>query len=196
MQPWLRWLLIGAMASLWVSLLLASRLHAPGWLVLTMLGALAVSWTDCGDPRTGIPLWMICIVAIVFRGMAFAAVPAFENDWIRYLFDGLMVIQHGSPYDIVPLERFGDEQINELFAERLDFGYPHIPTIYGPVSMWVFAWQHGLHPHNCGASSLLSVLLNNDFAAKKVPNKAWQAYALCPFLFFETWMNVTLMRWL
>ena len=147
----------------------------------------AAAYTECrGD--MGACAWL--------RAVAFCMVPTFENDWVRYLWDGWMFVQEGTPYDRVPLEYFADTEAQQRFGERLDdFGYPEIPTIYGPVAMVMFAAGAIIAPANMWVLKALiagSELLGLACARKLLPERGWFIYALCPLILFEIWANMHL----
>lgn len=82
---------------------------------------------------------IIFIFAVIFRIIGVFAFPVLEDDIFRYLWDGRMTIESGSPYGLIPADFF-DADLNDRFEEILGLiNYPYIATIYGPVCQWVFA---------------------------------------------------------
>jgi hypothetical protein len=105
-----------------------------------------------------------------------------------------MFTQHGSPYEFVPLEYFHTTAAETVFGSQLDsFGYPEIPTIYGPVAMLVFGAAALLAPANMWVLKLflvLAELLALVGLRRVLPERGWALCALCPLLIFEVWANL------
>ena len=67
--------------------------------------------------------------------IGFCTFPILEDDIYRYLWDGRMTIENGSPYNISPAEFFSATDLGERFDAILSsINYPNIATIYGPVA--------------------------------------------------------------
>ncbi|MBV1878223.1 MAG: hypothetical protein KUG79_11325 [Pseudomonadales bacterium] len=119
--------------------------------------------------------------AIIFRLIGITSMPILEDDFYRYLWDGFLFAQAGSPYGVAPDAFFADESIPSLFQQVLDgINNPDIATIYGPVMQLSFLLAYFLTPGEvfglqliyAGIDILLILLL-----AKLIPNPG-NRYAL------------------
>lgn len=141
--------------------------------------------------RTGdaIPVGTILFWALVFRCIGVAGYPILEDDIFRYLWDGRMLIEAGSPYGIAPASFFADESLSAKFEEILDnINYPYINTVYGPVTQWSFALAYLLAPGEVWPLQLLYGLLDFVvilFLLRLAPAKYVLLYAWCPLLIKE-----------
>jgi len=85
--------------------------------------------------------------ALAFRLIGLCGYPLLEDDHFRYLWDGWVFAELGSPYDIAPAEFFTDERIVDELTNVLDsVNYPDVPTVYGPTAQWLFAFSYFLAP--------------------------------------------------
>ena len=83
---------------------------------------------------SAVSLGAIVFWAVVFRMIGVAGLPIYEDDFYRYLWDGYLFYERGSPYGIAPSDYFGNEEIPSAFQNILGgINYPEIPTIYGPL---------------------------------------------------------------
>lgn len=128
--------------------------------------------------------WALC-----FRLIGVAGFPIMEDDFYRYLWDGRMWVETGSPYQLAPADFFGDDTIPEKFEDILGrINYPDIATVYGPVCQWVFAISYWLAPGELWLLQLIFALL--DFALvllllRVAPAKWVLLYAWCPLAIKE-----------
>ena len=195
--PWLRvreLSLLALMGISWFGLCISSHMTMPGWSILAQLVVIWCTWLIWWRlPDKHYSVGSIWLVAIGLRLMGLLAEPVFENDWIRYLWDGVLFVREGTPYDTIPLDRFADPEYQALFGSKLDeFGYPEVPTIYGPVAMGIFGISAWIAPANLFTLKLIMGCceLAGLYAAQRyLSRSAWMAYALCPLLIFEGWMN-------
>lgn len=85
--------------------------------------------------------------AILFRITGVCTFPILEDDIYRYLWDGRMTIETGSPYGINPASFFSASDLGDRFEAILSaINHPNIATIYGPVCQWVFAFCYLIAP--------------------------------------------------
>lgn len=90
-------------------------------------------------------VWVL-LFAVLFRVLGVLTFPVFEDDMYRYLWDGRMFVESGSPYGVPP-SSIADESLNERFSDiagRINF--PDIATVYGPALQLVFAASYLLAP--------------------------------------------------
>jgi alpha-1,6-mannosyltransferase len=85
--------------------------------------------------------------ALLYRGAGFFAVPLYEDDFYRYLWDGYVFFSHGTPYGIPPATFFGADDLPLGMSDVLSqVNYPDIPTIYGPVCELLFLLGYTVSP--------------------------------------------------
>lgn len=135
-------------------------------------------------PAAAMLFWALC-----FRLIGITGFPILEDDFYRYLWDGRMLIESGSPYTHAPAEFFDTENLTDRFEEILDgINYPHIATVYGPVCQWVFALAYLVAPGEAWPLQLIFGLL--DFALvllllRLAPAKYVFLYAWSPLIIKE-----------
>ncbi len=138
--------------------------------------------------------WRVVLAwAVAFRLAGLLGAPMLEDDWYRYLWDGRMLVETGTPYGTAPLSFFGDASVPERFRALLDgVNNPDLPTVYGPITQLVFALAYLLSPGDLFALKLLllAVDLGVVLSLRRVlPPDRWLFYAWCPLLVFETAFN-------
>ncbi len=118
------------------------------WAVSGLCALLSlIVWRHYHNEKQTIPVQLILLFAVSFRLIGISGFPILEDDFYRYLWDGRMTIETGSPYGIAPAAFFSDNSISESFESILGLiNYPDIPTIYGPVNQWVFALGYIIAP--------------------------------------------------
>lgn len=168
----------------------------PGTPVLAcVLATQAVGWIAFAyvlrGPETGLRplLW-----PIVFRLVAALSPPLMEDDWARYLWDGWMFLESGSPYGVAPEAFFQDQTVPELLQRRLsEINHPNLPTIYGPtlqLGFWLSAWiaPGALWPWKLltlGADLAVLLVIRSTAGAR-----ASTLYGWCPLAIHESVVNV------
>ena len=76
---------------------------------------------------------------MIFRFITLGAIPIYEDDSYRFLLNGWVFANRGSPYDLAPLELFSNPDLPLFIHDILDqVNYPHVPAIYGPTLEYVF----------------------------------------------------------
>ncbi len=96
-----------------------------------------------------IRIWDIILWAVIFRLIALGAMPIYEDDFYRFLLDGWVFANRGSPYDLAPLELFSNPDLPLFIHDILDqVNYPHVPTIYGPTLEYFFLLGYLAAPGN------------------------------------------------
>lgn len=151
----------------------------------------ALAWTIRRiSPRQ---TWTFLGFAFAFRLIALFAEPVMEDDHHRFLWDGHRFAATGNPYAEAPQARFGDETIPAEFRAVLDrVNHPDVPTVYGPLTQWVFRLSHAIAPARLwpwklilfGAEATIVALLWSGLSARGRLLLAW-----CPLAIFETGFN-------
>lgn len=165
--------------------------------VWTLIAALVVAWAMLFaawrsarhlEARQLLPaLW---IVAITVRIVGCFAVPLFEDDWFRYLWDGRQLAVFGNPYGRPPSASFADQALPDDFQAILsNINYPEVPTIYGPVCQFAFGLSYWIAPAQLWPLKL--ILIGADLMAlwlllKFVSPRHALLYAWCPLVIQET----------
>lgn len=176
---------------------LALLARQPGEPPLTAFFLLVV-WT--GLPPIGLylhfrrlqqpfPLGRLIFWSIVFRICGLAGGPCYEDDFYRYLWDGYRFATTGSPYGAAPEEFFVDPGVAPAMRSVLDrINYPELPTIYAPVTQFIFLLGYWLQPGS--VATLQAILIAADLAAVVVllrlaPARNVLLYAWCPLVIKE-----------
>ncbi|MGJ4744804.1 hypothetical protein ACQV5M_00460 [Leptospira sp. SA-E8] len=119
---------------------LSGSLYILGFCGLSVVyGSLFLSKTFETSGRSGFVLGLLLRCVLIF------STPIFEDDWARYLWDGWISSEKGSPYGITPESYFGefDPTRTEILSR---INHPDWPTIYGPVLEIYFYLIHLLFP--------------------------------------------------
>ena len=137
--------LLGYAALAWVSHDLPGGPGLPGFyglLAWVSLPWLLVFASFRGRPES-LPIGRLLFWAVLFRTCGLFAIPPFEDDWFRYLWDGYRFIETGTPYGWPPAASFLDASVPEAMQRVLDqVNNPDLPTIYGPTVESLFALAH------------------------------------------------------
>ena len=183
--------LLGYAALAWVSHDLPGGPGLPGFyglLAWVSLPWLLVFASFRGRPDS-LPIGRLLFWAVLFRTCGLFAIPPFEDDWFRYLWDGYRFIETGTPYGWAPAASFLDAGVPEAMQRILDqVNNPDLPTIYGPTVEYLFALAHLVRPGELlplqllliGADIVLLRLLLSTAAPAFVLLYAW-----CPLVVKE-----------
>jgi len=97
--------------------------------------------------QSSVSLGSVIFWAVLFRIIACFAIPFYEDDYFRFLWDGMMFAETGNPYGKVPIEYFSAQWVPERFITILDqINYPAFPTIYGIVTEVAFLAAYYISP--------------------------------------------------
>ena len=135
------------------------------------------------------PVLRMVLWAVLFRVCGLLGGPLFEDDFYRYLWDGFRFATDGSPYGRAPEEFFDNDTVPESFRRVLDrINYPELPTIYGPVTQFLFLLAYAVRPAN--VLPLQTILVLTDVATialllRLAPPRAVLLYAWCPLVVKE-----------
>ena len=133
---------------------------------------------------------MVFIWAVIFRIIAIAGSPILEDDFHRYLLDGCVFVAMGSPYGVAPSTLFAGSELSPECETTLNWvNNPDLPTIYGPVLQYVFAFAHLVSPVDINFLQVILAgidLLLIWMLAKVAPLRYVMLYAWCPLIIKET----------
>jgi hypothetical protein len=144
--------------------------------------------------------WVL-VVGLVLRVATCFSVPAFEDDFYRYLLDGGVTANGLNPYSLVP-ETLLDEDASlspelqtlaaeaGLVAERIN--HPWLKTIYPPISQLAFAVAHWIAPWSL--ASWRFVLGLADLATLGLLILYLRRQKLSGFLILIYWWNPLLIK--
>lgn len=135
------------------------------------------------------PLVRVLLWAAVFRICGLFGGPFLEDDFYRYLWDGYRFATSGTPYGVAPELFFADSAVPEMFRGILDqINNPDLPTIYAPVTQFIFLLGYILCPGS--VTALQAILIAFDlltiallFRLTSVGNA--MLYAWCPLVVKE-----------
>ncbi len=135
------------------------------------------------------PLGRVFIWAVIFRVCGLLGGPFFEDDFYRYLWDGYRFATAGTPYGIAPEAFFVDPMVPELFQGILSqINNPDLPTIYAPVTQFVFLLSYLICPGS--VTALQAILIVFDLATVALLFRLTSVgnvmlYAWCPLVIKE-----------
>ena len=92
-----------------------------------------------------ISIWLVLGIAALLHGVALTGDAAFEDDYFRFIWDGYRLLTAGTPYGTAPSEFFENGNLAPSIMQTLgNVNNPDVPTIYGPVLQWVFAFCYAI----------------------------------------------------
>lgn len=191
-----------SLVSLFVfSILQASiLLGASNALALTQLVAVGISasigfftlcWLIRNKHYENFSFTSVLVLAFFTRLIAVQATPLLEDDYFRYLWDGLQTVTSLNPYLFAPEYYFDHPDVNGAWLDILfNINYPEIPTIYGPILQGLFAIAYILSPGKVGAIQMLLLIVDISILLlliqQKVPVRALLIYAVHPLILKES----------
>ena len=141
-------------------------------------------------PRRAVPRSAVCSSGqVVFRLCGLVGGPFFEDDFYRYLWDGYRFAATGTPYGAAPEAFFVDPGVPAAFQSVLNgINYPELPTIYAPVTQFIFLLGYWLQPGS--VTVLQAILIAFDLATvglllRLAPARNVMLYAWCPLVVKE-----------
>ena len=135
------------------------------------------------------PVGRLLFWAVAFRLCGLLGGPFFEDDFYRYLWDGYRFATTGTPYGAAPEAFFVDPGVPAAFQSVLDgINYPELPTIYAPVTQFIFLIGYWLQPGS--VTVLQAILIAVDLVAvglllRLAPARNVLLYAWCPLVVKE-----------
>ncbi|MGK7345493.1 MAG: glycosyltransferase 87 family protein [Candidatus Nitrospinota bacterium M3_3B_026] len=94
------------------------------------------------DEADGWALFIVVLFAILFRVVVLPQDSILDDDLYRYVWDGRMWLNGINPYLYPPSHSALAAYRDDLIFPNINF--PHVPTIYPPLSQYVFAGAVGL----------------------------------------------------
>jgi len=134
----------------------------------------------------------IILWAVLFRLIAIFAIPLYEDDYFRFLWDGMLFAETGNPYGKVPADYFSSEWVPDNFVAILDqINYPAFPTIYGIVTELAFLLAYYIAPGSTLGLQIVFALADLAFCLAIYSLKGKKGLfivAWCPLLIVETYV--------
>jgi hypothetical protein len=157
--------------------------------ILILVGLAWVGWAGLKSLTGG---WLMG-GTILLHVLALGALPLWEDDGYRYLWDGYQLVQTGNPYGRAPADFFGRTEIPEVMQRVLDrVNHPDVPTIYGPMAEYAFALAAFLAPGSLVAWKVLVGLVDLilfTFLWFRISPETWRRWAWCPLWWWEGLIN-------
>ncbi|TGK60845.1 hypothetical protein EHQ16_08085 [Leptospira kanakyensis] len=133
----------------------------------------------------------IFLIGLSLRVIFIFLPPVWEDDWARYLWEGNLIRNGESPYEIAPENSFQKSNLSEIETEILSqINHPDWTTIYTPFVLFYFAL------FSLGFSGIflkLSYLILETFSfllySKGKPFKFSLLYWIFPILIKEVYLN-------
>ena len=156
-----------------------------------VLGTIALVWIALDQSFQQTPLWFVLALALLLRLIAVQATPLLEDDYFRYLWDGLQTATKLDPYLYPPDHFFGQADLSKSWQDVLSgINHPEVPSIYGPVLQGLFALAYWINPGQVGAiQGLLLVvdMLTMALLARFQAGPRWLlVYAMHPLVLKES----------
>jgi CTP:molybdopterin cytidylyltransferase MocA len=132
--------------------------------------------------------------ALLLHLVALFGIPAFEDDYYRFIWDGWQIATFGTPYGTPPEAFFGDAQVPVALRGILDgVNNPDVPTIYGPALELLFAGIYALAGTELMGLRLVFALANLALIAlmlRRYPAERVALYAWSPLVVSEVALHV------
>ena len=188
------------LAGVWSALSLWSNLSfqvpVAGFLGLLSLAWLLVifAWKTLKLSENRSTIWLILGFAALHRLPSFFALPLYEDDYFRFMWDGWNFLQAGTPYLGPPADFFDDPKVPEAFQNiLLNVNYPEVPTIYPPICELFFAGAALIAPGKILGLRLVffAVEFLVLFLFSRIANvRQLLLLAWCPLMVFETTFQI------
>jgi hypothetical protein len=155
-----------------------------------------------GSAMVSIALWksdtpaprIILSGALILHIVGLYGVPAFEDDYYRFIWDGWQIATFGTPYGTPPEAFFADAQVPIALRGILDgVNNPDVPTIYGPALELLFAGIYALAGTDALGLRLALVLANLALISlmlRRYPAENVALYAWNPLVVSEVALHI------
>jgi len=163
------------------------------WTLLTCMGMAATAvfayWRYAVVQSIQPSISELIIWAMLFRVIGILGMPIMEDDYYRFLWDGYMLVEYGSPYGFSPDTFFGSDTLSDQFDNILSgINNPHIATIYGPICQWIFALGYLIAPGDVRFLQIIFSIFDMGIVfllLKLAPPRNVLLYAWCPLIIKE-----------
>lgn len=185
------WLAVTAALAAIISVALLawiSRQYQPNVIVYVLVMAAGATFVPLALCKTRhLTSGAVLGVTVLLHVIAMWGSPAFEDDYFRFIWDGWLTLNHGTPYGTPPAAYYDSSLVPAALRPILDgVNNPDVPTIYGPVLQAFFAFMHvlagtdamGLRSLFSAANiALIGILLLRQ-PGHKVALYAWNPFAI------------------
>ena len=152
-------------------------------------------------------------IGLALRVIFFDSTPVYENDYLRYLWDGSVTASGEDPYRFSPTEVFeagkaGARSVPDLTRLAIrsneadyitgDINSPNLTTIYPPAAQAIFTAAYWIAPYKAWGLKLVFLIVEllgfaallAGLRARKLPLIWSAAYWLNPIIIFTTYNGV------
>lgn len=158
-------------------------------LMITMTLGLFGFYFMLGKQQAAPTIGFVLVWAIVYRLIALWGAPIMEDDQYRFMLDGCVFLEHGTPYGITPLSLFASNTLSPACADLLNWvNNPTIVTIYGPVLQVLFLCASAISAANVEVLQATMALFDIGIVlllCRYAPIKNVLLYAWCPLILKE-----------
>lgn len=134
--------------------------------------------------------WMVTIILHV---AAIFGDALYEDDYFRFIWDGWQTLQ-GTPYGKPPAQFYSESNIPEYLWPTLDnVNNPEVPTIYGPILQFIFAFNYSIFGTNPMGLRIIFAIINMILIvilARKNPLHKVALYAWSPLVVTEIIIHI------
>ena len=100
----------------------------------------------------------IILGAIIIKAIGLFTIPFFEDDYFRFLLDGCVFWNNGTPYGISPQSITDQGNSHPCYGLSLYVNYPDLSTIYPPILQGIFALSYAIGPGSLMTLKLIFLL--------------------------------------
>ena len=162
---------------------------------LNFLFVMLLSWgiySYCLFSKTAFNLKQVLIGAVIFRIIAAFTNPLMEDDYFRYLWNGYQLVEFGNIRTIPPMDFFSADIPEDMSAILSGINNPHLPSIYSPLTEYVFALSYVIAPGKLIVIKLCYLLVEAGavfFTYKLFSRKQLFLLLWNPLIIFESYVN-------
>lgn len=169
--------------------MLVSEYLIPFWLIAAVV---FFYWYWIFRHQIEVKVWSIIIWAAIFRAIGIWGSPILEDDFYRFLLDGCIFAERGTPYGLAPSSLFLENTLSAECSYVLNWvNNPDLPTIYAPVLEYVFLLAYWVSPANidvlqtiCALFDLAIIFMLRKLApARNLLLYAWSPLVVKEFAF-------------
>ena len=130
----------------------------PFWLIAALV---FIYWYWLFRHQFEVNVWSIIVWAAIFRAIGIWGSPVLEDDFYRFLLDGCIFAERGTPYGLAPSSLFAENTLSAECSYVLNWvNNPDLPTIYAPVLEYVFLLAYWVSPANVDVLQTISALFD------------------------------------
>ena len=167
-----------------------SSLNALNFLLIMLLAWSFYSYAVFS--KINFSIKQLIIAALSFRLIAILTDPLMEDDYFRYLWNGFQFVEFGQLRTLPPMDFFSHEVPENMSLILSGVNNPHLPSIYSPLTEYIFALSYLIAPGKLFVIKLIYLLIEvltilgvyKLFSSKELLLILWN-----PLIIFETYVN-------